>query len=294
MLQNARLTQFCAEMKSFRDLFPLSVLYDMRYIAFGFFLGKSVLSTVSFCRVAGGSMHPTLRESTGDIVLLWNINSIRHFLALSNKALALQKGVISAIKHNFSSGENGENNFLNSDSDHLNTSEEEEEFGGVKRSGALLHSSEACDPCSTALTRGAIYVLWHPSRRYRIIKRLRWLSGDIIHLPEFASYDIPNVQKKNHISLVSSTSTFADSEHRFDNVNNHLSGTLLSEYEDTLPNSAECYHIPSQHIWVQGDNRNTSEDSRTYGAIPFDALIGRAVAIVWPPSRFSFLPTLEI
>ena len=38
-------------------------------------------------------------------------------------------------------------------------------------------------------------------------------------------------------------------------------------------------------VFVLGDNRANSEDSRDFGAVPTDRIIGRAVARVWPPGR---------
>jgi signal peptidase I len=39
-------------------------------------------------------------------------------------------------------------------------------------------------------------------------------------------------------------------------------------------------------VFVLGDNRANSEDSREFGAVPTDRIIGRAVARVWPPGRW--------
>jgi signal peptidase I len=39
-------------------------------------------------------------------------------------------------------------------------------------------------------------------------------------------------------------------------------------------------------VFVMGDNRANSEDSRDFGAVPTERIIGRAVARVWPPSRW--------
>jgi len=42
---------------------------------------------------------------------------------------------------------------------------------------------------------------------------------------------------------------------------------------------------PPDGVWVLGDNRSSSEDSRHFGAVPLDAVIGRVVWRYWPPSR---------
>lgn len=41
--------------------------------------------------------------------------------------------------------------------------------------------------------------------------------------------------------------------------------------------------VPAASVYVLGDNRANSEDSRAFGPVGDDTLIGRAVAAVWPP-----------
>ncbi|MGH9177362.1 MAG: signal peptidase I [Acidimicrobiales bacterium] len=48
-------------------------------------------------------------------------------------------------------------------------------------------------------------------------------------------------------------------------------------------------HVPEGYVWVMGDNRGNSSDSRVFGAISESRIIGRAFVRVWPVSAFSLL-----
>lgn len=49
------------------------------------------------------------------------------------------------------------------------------------------------------------------------------------------------------------------------------------------------YKVPADSVWVMGDNRTQSQDSRWFGAVPLSAVHGKAFFIYWPWARIGEL-----
>ena len=47
--------------------------------------------------------------------------------------------------------------------------------------------------------------------------------------------------------------------------------------------------VPEGTIFVMGDNRNNSDDSRNFGPVPVDTVVGRGFLLIWPPQDFDTL-----
>ena len=52
--------------------------------------------------------------------------------------------------------------------------------------------------------------------------------------------------------------------------------------------SDETWTVPEGSYFMMGDNRAQSCDSRTWGAVPRNKLIGTVFFVYWPPDRISF------
>ncbi len=56
-----------------------------------------------------------------------------------------------------------------------------------------------------------------------------------------------------------------------------------------LCNMPEEITIPDGQYYMMGDNRGASADSREWGPVPKDNMIGKAFATYWPPSKWGGL-----
>lgn len=76
----------------------------------------------------------------------------------------------------------------------------------------------------------------------------------------------------------------------------YINGKVLNEpylpekwtYNNTLNGGSEMQLGPGQYF-VMGDNRNHSSDSRVFGAISIDSILGKAEFRIWPLDEIGFL-----
>jgi signal peptidase I len=54
------------------------------------------------------------------------------------------------------------------------------------------------------------------------------------------------------------------------------------------PEMAEVV-VPAKQVFVLGDNRPQSMDSRMFGSVDKNQIVGRAFVVLWPLSRWRWL-----
>jgi signal peptidase I len=110
--------------------------------------------------------------------------------------------------------------------------------------------------------------------------------GDVIVFDPPTGSDKPYI--KRIIGLPGEEVTFGDG-HVF------IDGVPLDE--DYIQDRTRCGRadacdvvVPDGYVYVLGDHRSNSSDSRVFGPVPVGNVVGKAWLSYWPPSDFGFVP----
>jgi len=105
--------------------------------------------------------------------------------------------------------------------------------------------------------------------------------GDII------TFHYPKNPQENYIKRVMG---LPGDEIKIEDGKVFVNGTQLDEpYIAAVTASQGTWTVPEDSLFVMGDNRNESSDSRAWGPVPMDLVVGKAVVIYWPLEKFQLL-----
>jgi signal peptidase I len=82
---------------------------------------------------------------------------------------------------------------------------------------------------------------------------------------------------------------------KIDNTHVWVDGVLLNEPYISRPVNLNpvgtFWKVPPGDYFVLGDNRPVSDDSRYWGFVPKDLIVGKAMLVYWPTSNWQILNT---
>ena len=111
------------------------------------------------------------------------------------------------------------------------------------------------------IVRGDTIVFWAPEDSTKsYIKRVIGVPGDVVEID--AGTVVLNGQRQEE-------------------------PYIRDEYRDRM--SMSRLTVAAGHYFVLGDHRNSSNDSRSWGTVPRDAIYGKAVFVYWPLGRLGLL-----
>lgn len=83
---------------------------------------------------------------------------------------------------------------------------------------------------------------------------------------------------------------YVDGTLLYEQYTNGKESNPLSSHSKNLDSNIEYpYTVPEGYIWVMGDNRTNSQDSRYFGAVPVSSVTSRAMFIYWPLENFGLI-----
>ena len=131
---------------------------------------------------------------------------------------------------------------------------------------------------------GDVVIIKSPADNVDIVKRVIGVPGDSIAFRRNTVYRNGQPMKARDVGPCSKGRGKEKApacrviETEINGMTFHTSGVPLFQNRSAVK-------VPPSHVYVLGDHRDSSNDSRSIGVIPFDRLKGKALAIYWSSGR---------
>jgi signal peptidase I len=122
--------------------------------------------------------------------------------------------------------------------------------------------------------------------QFLLVNRFAYKQGNF-ERGDIIIFHNPTNPEEDYIKrLVGIPGDVIDIENGVVRVNSEL---LEEPYISEPPQYAGEWTVPDGYLFVLGDNRNSSYDSHSWGYLPQENVIGKAIVIYWPPKEIQII-----
>jgi len=121
------------------------------------------------------------------------------------------------------------------------------------------------------------------SGEFVIVNRLAYKLGDP-KIGDVIVFHYPRDPEQEYIKRIIGV----PGDHvRVSNQEVYVNDQLINEPYIAAPPMYESeWDVPENTLFVLGDNRNNSSDSHTWGPVPVENVVGKAIFVYWPPTNW--------
>lgn len=130
----------------------------------------------------------------------------------------------------------------------------------------------AAQVATAQLQPGKVYVFYPPDMNVLYVKRLLALPGDVIALTEQGLVVNGETLPRELVSETQLASIYAEAagDSRYQ----------VQQLKQAASMPIRTFKVPAGHYFFLGDNRDNSDDSRHWGSVPAERIVGEVVAVV--------------
>jgi signal peptidase I len=128
--------------------------------------------------------------------------------------------------------------------------------------------------------------------QFLIVSRLAYRFGEP-QRGDVIVFDFPGNPSDDYVKRIIG---LPGDEIQIDQGNVYVNGELLEEpyiADNSLTSRRGTWVVPEDNYFVMGDNRPSSSDSRTWGTLNADFIVGKAWLCYWPPQELGVIPHYE-